>query len=60
MASRRSLPSSSYVEDAIKQSQHFFENAENCAQLAERATVEPTHVSYKRMEADAVADYDFG
>ena len=25
----------------MKQSQHFLENAENCAQLAERATDEP-------------------
>jgi hypothetical protein len=39
------------VEDAMKQSQHFLENAENCAQLAERATDEPTHNRYKRMEA---------
>jgi hypothetical protein len=35
----------------MKQSQHFLENAENCAQLAERATDEPTHKRYKRMEA---------
>jgi hypothetical protein len=35
----------------MKQSQHFLENAENCAQLAERATDEPTHNRYKRMEA---------
>jgi ATP/maltotriose-dependent transcriptional regulator MalT len=35
----------------VKQSQHFLENAENCAQLAERATDEPTHKRYKRMEA---------
>jgi hypothetical protein len=35
----------------MKQSQHFLENAENCAQLAERATEEPTHNRYKRMEA---------
>ena len=35
----------------MKQSQHFIENAENCAQLAERATDEPTHKRYKRMEA---------
>jgi hypothetical protein len=39
------------MEDAMKQSQHFLENAENCAQLAERATDEPTHNRYKRMEA---------
>jgi hypothetical protein len=38
-------------EDAMKQSDHFRENAENCAQLAERATDEPTHLRYKRMEA---------
>ena len=35
----------------MKQSQHFLDNAENCAQLAERATDEPTHLRYKRMEA---------
>ena len=35
----------------MKQSQHFLENAENCAQLAERAKDEPTHRRYKRMEA---------
>jgi len=35
----------------MKQSQHFLENAENCSQLAERATDEPTHNRYKRMEA---------
>jgi hypothetical protein len=35
----------------MKQSQHFLENAENCAQLAERAADEPTHKRYKRMEA---------
>jgi len=34
----------------MKQSQHFLENAENCAQLAERATDEPTYKRYKRME----------
>jgi hypothetical protein len=33
------------------QSQHFKENAENCAQLAERATDEPTRNRYRRMEA---------
>ena len=38
-------------EDAMKQSQHFLENAENCAQLAERATDQPTHLRFKRMEA---------
>ena len=35
----------------MKQSQHFLENAENCAQLAERAKDEPTNKRYKRMEA---------
>ena len=35
----------------MEQSQHFMENAENCAQLAERASDEPTHRRYKRMEA---------
>ncbi len=35
----------------MKQSQDFLENAENCAQLAERAPDEPTHRRYKRMEA---------
>jgi hypothetical protein len=35
----------------MKQSQHFLDNAENCAQLAERATDEPTQMRYKRMEA---------
>jgi hypothetical protein len=37
-------------EDAMKQSDHFRENAENCAQLAEGATDEPTYLRYKRME----------
>jgi hypothetical protein len=35
----------------VKQSQDFLENAENCAQLAERAIDDPTHKRYKRMEA---------
>jgi hypothetical protein len=35
----------------MKQSEHFLENAENCAQLAERATDEPANRRYKRMEA---------
>jgi hypothetical protein len=35
----------------MEQSQHFLENAENCAQMAERAPDEPTHNRYKRMEA---------
>jgi hypothetical protein len=34
----------------MKQSDHFRENAENCAQLAEGATDEPTYLRYKRME----------
>jgi hypothetical protein len=38
-------------EEAMKQSDHFRENAENCAQLAERATDDATHKRYKRMEA---------
>ena len=38
-------------EGAMKQSQHFLENAENCARLAEGARGEPTHKRYKRMEA---------
>lgn len=35
----------------MNESEHFLENAENCAQLAERATDEPIHNRYKRMEA---------
>jgi hypothetical protein len=35
----------------MKQSDHFRENAENCAQLAERAPDEPAFIRYKRMEA---------
>ena len=35
----------------MKQSDHFIENAENCAQLAERASDEPTYNRYKRIEA---------
>jgi hypothetical protein len=34
----------------MKQSEQFLENAENCAQLAERASDGPTHLRYKRME----------
>ena len=34
----------------MKQSQHFRENADNCAQLAERAKDEPAFKRYKRME----------
>ncbi len=35
----------------MKQSENFLENAVNSAQLAERATDEPTHKRYRRMEA---------
>ena len=35
----------------MKQSQQFLENADNCAQLAERAADEPTRHRYQRMEA---------
>jgi len=35
----------------VKQSDRFLENADNCAQLAERATKEPQFLRYKRMEA---------
>lgn len=35
----------------MKQSDHFRENAENCARLAESATNQPLHLRYKRMEA---------
>jgi hypothetical protein len=38
-------------EETMKQSDDFRQNAENCAQLAERATDEATHQRYKRMEA---------
>jgi hypothetical protein len=44
-------PTSLAEEDTMKQSDNFRENAENCAQLAERATDEPTYLRYKRMEA---------
>jgi hypothetical protein len=37
-------------EDVMKQSDHFRENAENCAALAERATDDATFKRYKRME----------
>jgi hypothetical protein len=39
------------MEGELKQSDHFLENAENCAHLAERATKEPLFLRYKRMEA---------
>jgi hypothetical protein len=32
----------------MKQSDHFRENAENCARLAEAATNEPLHLRYKQ------------
>jgi hypothetical protein len=35
----------------MKQSQDFLDNAENCARMAERATDEPGHKRFKRMEA---------
>jgi hypothetical protein len=38
-------------ESTTKQPQHPLENTENCAQLAESATDEPSHNRYKRMEA---------
>jgi hypothetical protein len=34
----------------MKQSQQFLENAERCAELAERAVDRPTHHRFKRME----------
>jgi hypothetical protein len=38
-------------EDAMKQSQQFLENADSCAELAERAADQPTYHRFKRMEA---------
>jgi hypothetical protein len=38
-------------EAIMKQSLQFLQNAENCAQLAERATDKPTQLRFKRMEA---------
>jgi hypothetical protein len=35
----------------MKQSDHFRESAESCAQLAERATEDAMYDRYKRMEA---------
>jgi hypothetical protein len=32
----------SYLPNRMKQSEHLLENAENCAQLAKRATDQPT------------------
>jgi hypothetical protein len=37
-------------EEAMKQSDHFRENAENCQRLAERANDHPSYLRYKRME----------
>jgi hypothetical protein len=34
----------------MKQSDHFRENAENCARLAEQAPDQPACLRYKRME----------
>jgi len=34
----------SYLPNGMKQSEHLLENAGNCAQLAERATDQPTHL----------------
>jgi hypothetical protein len=38
------------VEVAMKQSDHFRENADNCQRLAERAPDHPTYLRFKRME----------
>jgi hypothetical protein len=38
-------------EAIMKQSDHFRDNAENCAHLAELAASEPVYLRYKRMEA---------
>jgi hypothetical protein len=43
-------PTSKGVEAAMKHSDHFRENAENCQRLAERAHDHPTYLRYKRME----------
>jgi hypothetical protein len=37
-------------EVAMKQSDHFRENAENCQRLAEKAPDHPTYLRYKRMQ----------
>jgi hypothetical protein len=47
MSAARLLPQ---VEDVMKQSDHFRENAENCQRLAERAPDHPAYLRYKRME----------
>src|ERR1700730_9103121 len=48
--SNRSHPTPS-CDSTMKQPQYRLENAENCPQLAESATDEPSHNRYKRMEA---------
>src|ERR1700704_688548 len=46
------MPTASTTADnTSQQSDHFRENAENCARLAESAKNEPLHLRYKRMEA---------
>jgi hypothetical protein len=40
---------------AMKQSQQFLNNAENCAELAERAKDEPSYKRFKLMEAGWLA-----
>ena len=45
------LTSSRASGTIMKQSEHFLENAENCAQLAGRTNGEPAHNRYKRTEA---------
>jgi hypothetical protein len=42
---------SEFLEGAMKQSDHFLENAENCAQLAEETANKAAFRRYKRMEA---------
>jgi hypothetical protein len=39
------------MENVMKQSGIFRENAEHCAQLAERASDKPAYRRYRRMEA---------
>ena len=47
----RIAPLGACVEEAMKQSEIYRQNAENCAYLAEGARDEPTRQRYKRMEA---------
>lgn len=42
---------SEFLEGAMKQSDHFLENAEHCAQLAEETANKAAFRRYKRMEA---------